>query len=260
MKSNLRIIWVVLLSLLLAVSLTGCGTTTTTTPPTDGNGGTPLRILPDGLNACIDTYTGTSYVIPQTLMAAGGSPFAGYTWSKPALSFFPMGTTVLPLTGVFVGTGGSLIAGKHTFTVEVYDGTSTATGSVTLNVTTVSSAPSDGVPGVGCPWAILQQYPYPIVSFALDDAYANKPYGASLFAMGGTPPYSWSEDITYSALSDLKAAGLTLDASTGIVRGTLFNSSSGKTLKFRVIVRDSAGATTIFQQTNYGPVYTITVR
>ena len=255
MKSNLRIIWVVLLSLLLAVSLTGCGTTTTTTPSTDGNGGTPLRILPGyGLSACIDTYTGTSYVIPQTLMAAGGSPFAGYTWSKPALSSFPMGTTVLPLTGVFVGTGGSLIAGKHTFTVEVYDGTSTATGSVTLNVTTVSSAPSDGVPMPGCPWAILQQQQYPIVSFALDDAHANKPYGASLFAMGGTPPYSWSEDITYSALSDLKAAGLTIDASTGIVRGTLFNSSSGKTLKFRVIVRDNAG------DTSSGPVYTITVQ
>ena len=232
----------------------GCedGTWPTTTP-TDGSGGTPLRILPGyTLSACIDTYTGTSRVVPQTLMAAGGSPFAGYTWSKPALSSFPMGTTVVPLTGVFVGTGGSLIAGKHTFTVEVYDGTSTATGSVTLYVTTASSAPSDGVPGVGCPTAILQQYPS--VSFALDDAHANKPYGASLFAMGGTPPYSWSEDITYSALSDLTAAGLTLDAAKGIVRGTPFNSSSGKTLKFRVIVRDNAG------DTSSGPVYTITVQ
>lgn len=260
MKSNLRIIWVVLLSVLLAVSLTGCGTTTPTTAPTDENGGpqlkiTPLRILPGyTLSACIDTETGTSHVVPQTLMAAGGSPsVAGYTWSKPALSLFPMGTMVLPLTGVFVGTGGSLIEGKHTFTVEVYDGTSTATGSVTLYVTTASSAPSDGVPMPGCPWAILQQYPS--ASFALDDAHANKPYGASLFAMGGTPPYSWSEDITYSALSDLTAAGLTLDPAKGIVRGTPFNSSSGKTLKFRVIVRDNAGDTS-----SSGPVYTITVQ
>jgi hypothetical protein len=245
------------------------GTTTITVTTVDGSktatcavtvtpvavgGGTTLRILPGyTLSACIDS---TSHVNPQTLMAAGGSPFAGYTWSIASLSSYPMGTTVSSLTGVFVSNGGALNAAKpqQSFTMEVSDGTSTATGSVTLNVTTVSSAPSsDGVPGVGCPWAILQQYPS--VSFALDDAHANKPYGASLFAMGGTPPYSWSEDASYSGRGDFDLSGLTIDQSSGIVRGTLFNSSSGKTLKFRVIVRDNAGATTIS-----GPVYTITVR
>lgn len=218
--------------------------------PTAPTGGTTLRILPGyTLSACIHTYTGKSYVNPQTLMAAGGSPFAGYTWST---SGFPMGTTVAPLTGVFSSNGGALIAGQQPFTVEVYDGTSTATGSVTLNVKTASSAPSGGVPGVGCPFAILQQYPSG--SFALDDANANEPYGASLFAMGGTPPYSWSEDASYSGRGDFDLSGLTIGQSSGIVRGTLFNSSSGKTLKFRVIVRDNAG------DTSSGPVYTITVR
>jgi len=68
-------------------------------------------------------------------------------------------------------------------------------------------------------------------------------------------PYSWSEDASYSERGDFDLSGLTIDQSSGIVRGTLFNSSSGKTLKFKVIVKDSTGATALF-----GPVYTITVK
>jgi hypothetical protein len=220
-----------------------------------GGSGTTLRILPGhNLGACIDTYTGESYVPPQTLMAAGGSPFAGYTWSIASQSSYPIGTTVWSQSGVFVSNGGALAGpGQYTFTMEVSDGTSTATGSVTLVVTTASSAPSDGIPMPGCPWALLQQYPSE--SFALDDAIANKPYGASLFVMGGTPPYSWSEDASYSGRGDSDLSGLTIDQSSGIVRGTPFDSASGKTLKFRVIVKDSAGYTAYS-----GPVYTITVK
>jgi len=98
-------------------------------------------------------------------------------------------------------------------------------------------------------------------SFALDDAHANKPYGASLFAMGGTPPYNWREDASYSGRGDFDLSGLTIDQSSGIVRGTLFNSASGKTLKFRVVVQDAAGDTDV--NSRYGvdwTVYTITVR
>lgn len=72
--------------------------------------------------------------------------------------------------------------------------------------------------------------------------------------MGGTPPYSWSEDASYSGRGEFDLSGLTIGQSSGIVKGTLLNSSSGKTLKFRVIVRDNAG------DTSSGPVYTITVR
>ncbi|MGA8849072.1 MAG: Ig domain-containing protein [Dehalococcoidia bacterium] len=138
--------------------------------------------------------------------------------------------------------------------MEVSDGTSTATRSVTFVVTTASSAPSDGIPMPGCPEALFQQW-QGVPSFALDDANANKPYGASLFVMGGIPPYSWSEDTSYSGRGDFDLSGLTIDQSSGIVRGTPFDSASGKTLKFRVIVKDSAGDTAIS-----GPVYTITVK
>jgi len=180
-------------------------------------------------------------------MAAGGSPFSGYTWSKPTgVLFPPLGTTVDFLTGVFKGTGGTLSEGPHPpFTMEVSDGTSTATGNFILNVTTASV----------CPWALLQQYP--ISPFALDDAVADKPYGASLFAMGGVPPYWWREDTSYNGRGDFALSGLTIDWSRGVVRGTPSSSSAGKTLKFRVIVRDNAGDTSDGPD---GPVYTITVK
>ena len=234
----------------------------------DGEGAsTSLRILPGfDLSACIDTYTGKSQVDPQTLMAAGGSPFKGYTWSIASQSSYPMGTTVSSQTGVFVSNGGALLfkaeqqSWQQLFTVEVSDGTSTKTGIVTLNVRTVSSAPlGGGLPGVPCPEAILQQMN--VGSFALDDAHANKPYGASLYVIGGTPPYSWREDTSYSGRGDFDLSGLTIDQSSGIVRGTLFNSASGKTLKFRVIVQDAAGDTDVNSRYNsVWTVYTITVK
>jgi hypothetical protein len=221
----------------------------------DGGGGgaisgTPIRIIPGvTLSACIDTYTKTGYVAPETLMAAGGAPLTGYSWSVPG--FPPIGTTVNAFTGVFSSnvasstlyTDLSTVAPGKTFTVSVSDGpsagASTATGTVTMNVSSVSSAPSGGVPGVGCPFAVLQQNLGG--SFALDDAYANKPYGATLFVMGGTPPYSWAEDKTYTGRTDLATVGLVLDATNGIVRSTAFNSASGTTVRFRAVVTDHAG-------------------
>jgi hypothetical protein len=258
MKSKMTFL-IVALFLSAFISFTSC--------TKDGEGtSTSLRILPGFvLSACIDTYTGKSNIDPQTLMAAGGSPFKGYTWSIASQSSYPMGTTVLSQSGIFVSNGGALLikAGQKSwqqlFTVEVSDGTSTKTGIVTLNVTTASSAPSGGIPMPGCPEALLSQMN--VGSFVLDDAYANKPYGASLFAMGGTPPYSWHEDTSYSGRGDFDQSGLTIDQNSGIVRGTLLNSSSGKTLKFRVIVQDAAGDTDLNSHYNVDwTVYSITVK
>ncbi len=218
-----------------------------------GHGGTKLRVLPNyALSACLDTNTGKSYVDAQTMMAAGGSPgVAGYTWSSD-FSTFPAGTTVLPLTGVFQGNGGSVVSGQYIVKVKVSDGSSTATGTAALTVITASSGVINGIPDPGCPFAILQQYPGG--SFQLDDAVANKPYGATLFALGGTPPYFWSEDETYTERSDFDMSGLKIDSTKGIVSGTPFESASGKTLKFVVTLKDSTG------ETISGPVYMINVK
>ena len=252
MKSKSKNCTGLLLIVLLAVSLNAC----------EGGAGdsTTLRILP-GYNqgACIDTFTHISNVYPRTLMAEGGAPSLGngYTWRAQSLSTLPMGTAVY--NGVFKSNGGALAgAGEYSVKIEVSDGPggSTATGIFTFSVGTVSSAPSGGIPMPGCPEFVLSQYTSygPDKTFALADAYASKPYGASLFAMGGTPPYKWSPDIS-SGLSVLPS-GLALDPINGIIYGTPSQSMSGKTFKFSVIVKDNAGGTA----SGNGPVYSITVK
>jgi hypothetical protein len=155
--------------------------------------------------------------------------------------------TVTAGTGVFKSTGGSLLEGQHQFTMTVSDGTSEASAVVTLTVQKIYPVPG----------ADVQQMN--VASFALDEATANKPYGASVFAQGGRPPYTFSEDITYSGRTDFDASGLLIDANDGIVRGTVEATASGKTLKFRVMVRDADG---VSEGGNSGidPVYSIPVK
>jgi hypothetical protein len=244
---------------------TGPGSTPPTGPGSQAGGsGSTLKILDETVNhpsACFDTFTGESFVYTEVLLASGGSPFKGYTWSTMGL---PMGTTIWPLTGVFTSNGGSLDPNKpeQTVQLEVSDGTSTATATVTFHILIRTSAPDltlwdpcpEPVPSFG-QWEGVPTY-------ALADAQANKPYGASLPVMGGMvegeggmPPFSWFEDTTYSGRSDFDLSGLVIDQSSGIVRGTPFNSASGKTLRFRIIVKDSAGFTAL-----PGPIFTIFVK
>ena len=160
---------------------------------------------------------------------------------------YPAGTTVTAGTGVFKSTGGSLVTGRQKFTMTVSDGTSTASAEVTLTVTKLWPA-----------WEIILQQ-MNVGSFELDDAEADKPYGASLFASGGAPPYTITEDLTYSGRTDFDASGLVIDASKGIVRGTILKSASGKSLKFRIMVRDNEGEVA-GGDPGIDPVYSIPVK
>jgi hypothetical protein len=214
------------------------------------NAGSELRVLTSatGQNQTISANIDNSGYVnfnPQQLMADGGSPLHSYTWSLESSPTPPSGVSITSLTGVVTRPGNSgtgLSVGKKTFKVKVSDGSSTATGSVDLVITGYT-------PG---PLAVLQQLGSP---FTLVDGVANKPYGASLYVTGGTPPYSWSLDASYAGSADLTAAGLLVDASAGIVRGTIMNSASGKTIRFKVIVTDNAGETAIGST-----VYTIKVK
>lgn len=102
------------------------------------------------------------------------------------------------------------------------------------------------------PLAVLQQLSS---GFQLKSGQANKAYGASLYCMGGTPPYKWKLDPSYAGSADLTNAGLTVEGNGGIVTGTILNSAAGKTIKFKVIVTDNTGDVAI-----YSPVYTIAVQ
>ena len=215
----------------------------------DGGGSSTLRILnsPTGQHQSITAnIDNTGYVNfnPQTILADGGSPLHNYNWSLDLSSNPPAGITIAPLTGVINRAGHSstgLSVGTTTFKVTVSDGSATRTESIDLIVTGYT-------PG---PLAILQQLQS---DFELVDGEANKPYGASLWVTGGTPPYFWVLDQTYAGSMDLTNAGLTLEATAGIVRGTPFASAAGSIINFKVIVTDSAGDTAIFS-----PVYTINI-
>ena len=213
------------------------------------SGGSSLRVVnsPSGqhqtITANIDN-TGYTNFNAQTILADGGSPLHTYTWSLDLSSSPPSGVTIEPLTGVINRAGTSstgLSAGTTTFKVIVSDGTSTAKGSIDLYVSTYTPGPA----------ADFQQLSS---AFTLVSGTANKPYGASLFAMGGTPPYHWALDASYAGSADLTGAGLTVDATGGIVRGTIQNSAAGKTIKFKVVATDAGGNIAV-----YSPVYTIQI-
>jgi hypothetical protein len=208
-----------------------------------------LRILksPSGQHQSISANIDNSGYVnfnPQTILADGGSPLHNYTWSIENGTGAPSGITIEPLTGVINRLGHSstgLSKGTTTFKVKVSDGSASRSEFIDLMVTNLT-------PG---PLAILQQLGYP---FQLKNGEVNKVYGASLFCLGGTPPYKWKLDNSYSGSVDLTNSGLTIEPNGGIVSGTILNSAAGKTIKFKVIVTDNVGDVAITSQ-----IYTIVV-
>jgi Putative Ig domain len=164
-------------------------------------------------------------VNPVTLLAWGGTPFSGYTWTRSTGSAFPAGTTVDPLTGIFHGDGSPLIAGgPYFFDMTVSDGSTTAHATFSFTVRDDYTNP----PAV----VIFEQLN--LCCFPLPDARAGLGYGASLYADGGTPPYqSWS--LAGGALPP----GMSIDMDHGVVRGTPASSAAGNTYSFQVNVLDN---------------------
>ncbi|MFO7639616.1 MAG: Ig domain-containing protein [bacterium] len=187
-------------------------------------------------------------VDPVTLLAEGGGPLNGYTWSLASGSSFPAGTTVDPLTGVFKPTGGTVSHTPTTFRMTVTAGSNTA---ISPPYSVVMMNYGSGL----VPTAILQQWPPEVDPSALQlmDAEPGKAYGASLYVLGGTPPYRWMVNTIFS--NDLGNAGLSVSPTTGVVIGTPFSSASGQILRFKVVVTDARGDTAIFE-----PVYSIRVK
>jgi hypothetical protein len=208
--------------------------------------GTPDLYIPVGqsLTGAIQVRGSDTYysVDSQTLLAYGGAPLGGYTWTVASLSALPPGTHVDPLTGIFHSSGGILLPGTHTFDMTVSDGSTTATGTFTFVVNT----------GEIVPIAVFQQ---PAVSsIPLPDANTGYGYGASLWVIGGEPPYSW-----YLATGELPP-GMVIDQASGVVRGTPFSSAAGNTYSFTITVRDKTGEeASIVGPGLQPPTYTISV-
>lgn len=210
-----------------------------------------LRILksPTGQNqsifANIDVNENNYTVInPQALLADGGTPLRNYTWSIESSPTPPSGYIFWPLTGVIDRTGttpNGLTVGTRKFKVKVSDGSCSKSEYIDLIITDDPLSPT----------AVLQQLSG---SFTLKSADAGKAYGASLYALGGVPPYHWHLDETYAGSADLTNAGLQVEEAAGIVRGTVLSSALGKTIKFKVVLTDSKGDKALV-----GTTYTIVV-
>ena len=195
---------------------TATGTSSFTVKVTDANGQSATQAtsitVAAGVSATFaappTAVVNTAY--SDTLTAAGGT--TPYTWSVNT-GTLPAGLT-LSSAGVLSGT--PTATGSSTFSVNVIDANNgIATTSITLvvtsSVTLTFPAPPSGVVGTA--------------------------YSDTLTAAGGTTPYTWS--ISAGSLP----AGLTLNASTGVVSGT---PTTAGTASFTVKVTDAKSKTATF--------------
>jgi hypothetical protein len=169
-----------------------------------------LKVRPAGVSvATTELPVGTvGNPYSASLQATGG--VAPYTWALTGGSL-PPGLTLNTVTGEVYGIPTS--PGMSTFTVTAADSASPAdTASAQLGVT-VSPASLTVTTAVLAPAAV------------------GSAYSATLGATGGTVPYTWA--VTSGGLP----AGLTMDASTGVIAGT---PQTSQTARFTVQVTDSS--------------------
>ena len=184
---------------------------------TDANGVTATKSLTITVNAApnittttLAAATQTQIGYSQTLAVSGGT--SAFTWSVTT-GILPSGLTMNASTGVISGTVGAS-AVSETFTVKVVDANGVSdTQALTL---TVNAAPS-------------------ITTTTLAGATQGGAYSQTVAGTGGTTPYAWS--ITTGILP----SGLTLNAATGVISGTVGASAVSET--FTVTLTDADGVT-----------------
>jgi hypothetical protein len=222
--------------LLLIIQLTSC-------EDSENEPVSNLRILKKQvLSANIDGWGNLSF-IPQMIMVEGGNPSNFYSWELDTASNLPASVSIGAIDGIIKNSGTSsdgFTAGNINFKVIVTDGENTSSEIVRLQITDYKISPA----------ADVQQLP--VGEYQLINGKINQPYCTSLFVMGGTPPYTWAIDSSYT--TKLGSYGLSLDPDYGLISGRIPASVSPLILSFKVVVRDSKGKYALFN-----PIYKITV-
>lgn len=163
----------------------------------------PLGIINTG--SLTDARTGIDY--NQPLLGTGGTP--PYTWSI-ANGTLPAGLTLNANTGVI--SGRPTATGSSVFVVRLTDSTTASALSDTLRISVTAG-------------------PLTVTSAGdLTAGSVNVDYTHQLKLNGGSPPYTWN------VASGTLPAGLTLNASTGVISG---KPTAAGTFAFTVSVKDS---------------------
>jgi len=157
---------------------------------------TPQTIEPGTKHVKIETSSlpngAVNVSYNATLAADGGA--APYTWS------IDKGT--LP-AGLSLDSGTGIISG-----VPTASGDSTFTAKVSDNSTPVKSDKQRYTITIGASGALI------IATVNMSDGVEETAYNATVLALGGTPPYTWS--IAKGKLPD----GLMIDTASGVISGT----------------------------------------
>ncbi len=203
---------------------------------TDANGVTATKSLTITVNAApnittttLATATQTETGYAQTVLGTGGT--TPYSWSLTT-GILPSGLTLNPASGVISGTvGASAVSETFTVTLTDADGV-TATKSLTI---TVFVKPS-------------------ITTTTLSAATQNQTgYSQTVTGTGGATPYTWS------VTSGILPSGLTLNASTGVISGTVGASAVSETFTVQLMDADAVTVTKSLTITvNAGPTITTT--
>lgn len=171
-----------------------------------------------------------SRVFPQTLVAIGGQVLSQYTWSTTSGYALPFVGMSLNANGVLIGSGLSIKAGTYTMHLDVKDGTSIVrSGLVTLQIRGCNSKVGTTNP---CMDVSLQS----TSGFYLPAGKVGAEYAASIFAMGGTPPYRWAKS------SGALPLGMSIDALGGVFKG---KPTTAGTYAVNVLITDNANTTTV---------------
>ncbi|MGA2190697.1 MAG: Ig domain-containing protein [Steroidobacteraceae bacterium] len=231
-----------LLISLLSISVFACGdsavdsaggsTPAATNPPVAAS--STLEILPGQVvYGQVDQNGGTySLITPYLLIATGGNVGpSGYTWTVPTGESVPIPAAILNPLGIITdATPASLQSGTYSYPIEVSDGTSTQTSTVTIDLTTLCNS-SNGNSNNPCASSVLTNVHIPY----LPNGTIGSTYAASIVTSGGTPPYSWAVG------GGTLPPGLTIDQGNGIIAGT---PTTAGTYNFYVLTTDSAANNT----------------
>ncbi len=198
----------------------------TGTPTTSGS--FSIKVVDSNGSVAAGTCPFTIVAGPSLVCSGATSGTVGTAFSSPALAVSG-GTT--PYT--FTVLAGYTLPPRLTLNAATgaVTGTPTAAGTFHIQVTDANGAVAAG----SCPYTVVINTPPPSVTCApITSGLQSAAFSSSVVATGGTTPY------TFSVIAGALPAGLTLNASSGLISGTptVFGVFS-----YKIQVKDSTGAT-----------------